>query len=332
MNPRPTTRSPFGTRSVVRAISVQKALTGRYAPLGALLCALAFACTPVASSMRLGEPSATGFLPTKGTLLIVGGGSQPDELVRHFVDLAGGPGKARIAILPMASSEAVETGAEKEAQLDSLGADSFVVNFTRAHADDDSMVTALRGATGIWFPGGDQSLLTAALQGSAALREIQARFRAGAVVGGTSAGAAVMSDSMITGNQFWPGMSAAVDSPSFSRISRRSIEIVPGFGFVRNAIVDQHFIRRQRENRLFTVVLERPSLLGVGIDEGTALEVAPDGRWTVMGRSSVMILDARRSRITSTASALGAANIRVSVLPAGSIYDPQTGEATLPAR
>jgi cyanophycinase len=268
----------------------------------------------------------------RGTLLIVGGGSQPDELVRHFVDLAGGPGKARIAILPMATSDAIATGAEKKAQLDSLGANSFVVNVTRAQADHDSVVRKLATATGIWFPGGDQSPLAAALRGSAALRTIHERFRAGAVVGGTSAGAAVMSDSMITGNQFYPGVTAAVDSPSFSRITRGSIEIVPGLGFVHNAIVDQHFIRRQRENRLFSVVLERPSLIGVGIDEGTALEVRPDGKWTVMGRSSVMILDARHSRVTPAQAALGAADIRVSLLPAGSTYDPRTGEATLPAR
>jgi len=269
----------------------------------------------------------------KGTLLIVGGGSQPPELVRHFVDLAGGPGKARIAILPMATSDAVATGAEKKAELDSLGADSFVVNVTRAQADDDSVVRRLSTASGIWFPGGDQSLLVAALQGSAALRAIHDRFNAGAVVGGTSAGAAVMSDSMITGNQFWPGMTVAVDSPSFSRITRRAIEIVPGLGFVHNAIVDQHFIRRQRENRLFSVVLERPSLLGVGIDEGTALKVTPDGKWTVMGKSLVMILDARHSTVTqSHAAALGAVGIRVSLLPSGSTYDPRTGEATLPPR
>jgi hypothetical protein len=168
---------------------------------------------------------------------------------------------------------------------------------------------------------------------STALRAIQDRFRAGAVVGGTSAGAAVMSDSMITGNQFWPGMTVAVDSPSFSRITRGSIEIVPGLGFVHTAIVDQHFIRRQRENRLFSVVLERPSLLGVGIDEGTALKVTPDGKWTVMGRSSVMVLDARHSRVTqSQAGSLGAVGIRVSLLPSGSTYDPRTGEATLPPR
>jgi cyanophycinase len=261
------------------------------------------------------------------------GGSQPAELVRHFVDLAGGPGKARIAILPMATSDAIATGAEKKAELDSLGADSFVVNVTRAQADDDSVVRRLSTASGIWFPGGDQSLLVAALQGSATLRAIHDRFNAGAVVGGTSAGAAVMSDSMITGNQFWPGTTAPVDSPSFSRITRRSIEIVPGLGFVHNAIVDQHFIRRQRENRLFSVVLERPSLLGVGIDEGTALKVTPDGKWTVMGKSSVMILDARHSRVTHPqAGSLGAVDIRVSLLPSGSTYDPRTGEATLPPR
>jgi len=299
----------------------------------ALLTALVGACAPAVSMKPAQWADAVTADPPRGTLLIVGGGTQPPELVRHFVDLAGGPGKARIAILPMATSDAVATGAEKEAELDSLGADAFVVNVTRAQADDDAVVRKLATASGIWFPGGDQSLLAAALQGSAALRAIHARFQAGAVIAGTSAGAAVMSDSMITGNQFWPGSTTATDSGSFSRITRRAIEIVPGFGFVRNAIVDQHFIRRQRENRLFSVVLERPSLLGVGIDEGTALKVTPDGKWTVLGRSSVMILDARRSRITpDQAGTLGAADIRVSLLPAGSTYDPRTGEATLPPR
>jgi len=299
----------------------------------ALLTALVGACAPAASMKPAQWADGVTADAPRGTLLIVGGGTQPPELVRHFVDLAGGPGKARIAILPMATSDAVATGAEKEAELDSLGADAFVVNVTRAQADDDAVVRKLATASGIWFPGGDQSLLAAALQGSAALRAIHARFQAGAVIAGTSAGAAVMSDSMITGNQFWPGSTTATDSGSFSRITRRAIEIVPGFGFVRNAIVDQHFIRRQRENRLFSVVLERPSLLGVGIDEGTALKVTPDGKWTVLGRSSVMILDARRSRITpDQAGTLGAADIRVSLLPAGSTYDPRTGEATLPPR
>jgi cyanophycinase len=297
----------------------------------ALVCLVVAGCASTAVSRSAMFSHESTLTTPRGTLLIVGGGSQPDELVKHFVDLAGGRGKARIAILPMATSEAAEAGAEKEAQLDSLGADSFVLNFPRSRADDDSLVSKIRTATGIWFPGGDQSLLTAALGGSAVLRAIHDRYNAGAVVGGTSAGAAVMSDSMITGNQFYPGSAAALDSSNFTRVGRHVIEIVPGLGFVHNAIVDQHFIRRQRQNRLISVVLERPSLLGVGIDEGTALEVTPDGKWVVLGRSAVMILDARGSRTTSaTAPVLGSTGVKLSLLPAGSTYDPRTGEASLP--
>lgn len=286
------------------------------------------ACATAAPAARSDNANASTGI--RGTLFIVGGGSQSLDLVKRFVDLAGGPGNARIAILPMATEDAVATGAEKKAQLDSLGADAFVVNITRAQADDDSVVRKLATATGIWFPGGDQSPLAASLRGSAALRMIHDRYRAGAVVGGTSAGAAVMSDSMITGNQYWPG-TPAVDSPSFSRIGRRTIEIAPGLGFLHNAIVDQHFIRRQRANRLISVVLERPALLGVGIDEGTALDVAPDGRWSVFGRSAVIVVDARQARVTSASEPLlGATNVRVFVLPAGSTYDPVSGVGSIP--
>lgn len=308
-------------------------MTGRpIAPLG-LACLIALGCATTMSTRpaSFAEEAPAPASATRGTLFIVGGGTQSDEMVKHFVDLAGGPGKARIAILPMATSAAAEAGAEKEAQLDSLGADSFVLNFNRAHADDDSLVSKIKTATGIWFPGGDQSLLTAAIGGSAVLRAIHARYNAGAVVGGTSAGAAVMSDSMITGNQYYPGVSTALDSSNFTRIGRHAIEIVTGLGFVQNAIVDQHFIRRQRENRLISVVLERPTLLGVGIDEGTALEVTPDGKWLVLGKSAVMILDARRARTTAAqAPVLGATDVKMSLLPAGSTYDPRTGEASLP--
>jgi cyanophycinase len=296
----------------------------------ALILAVA-GCIPAKSSHFANPSRNANAARAGGTLFIVGGGSQSPDLVRHFVDLAGGPGKARIAILPMASSEAVASGVDKKAQLDSLGASTFVVNVTRAEADRDSVVRMLRAATGIWFSGGDQSRLTAALKGSAALREIHERYAAGAVVGGTSAGAAVMSDSMITGNQFYPGVAGPVDSSSYSRIARRAIEIVPGFGLLPNAIVDQHFIRRQRANRLFSVVLERPALLGVGIDEGTVLKVTGDGKWTVLGRGTVMVLDARASRITLPGQpALGATDVKVSVLPAGSTFDPETGRGSLP--
>src|SRR6185295_13584249 len=120
-------------------------------------------------------------------------------------------------------------------------------------------------------------------------------------------------------------------SRNFSRIARNAIEIVPGLGFIHNAIIDQHFIRRQRANRLMSVVLERPTLLGVGIDEGTALRVDPDGRWTIEGASAAVVYDAREAAVTpASAPRLGATGLRVHVLPAGSTFDPRTGRAALP--
>ena len=276
--------------------------------------------------------SAIGSAPSpKGTLFIVGGGEQPKELVQAFVDLAGGT-RARIAVVPTATEESAEAGKEKVDELRGYGAQAFVIDVSRAQAQSDSIVKLIGTATGIWFGGGDQVKLADSLVGTAALRAMLARYEAGAVVGGTSAGAAVLSDSMITGNQKRPDAdSVGYYGDEFPNIARGAIQIKPGFGFIRNAIVDMHFIRRERANRLLEVVLERPSLLGVGIDEGTAVRVDPDGKWTVLGRSAAIVLDARDARVTgSAAPRLGASGVHLSLLPAGSTYDPRTGRATLP--
>jgi cyanophycinase len=196
------------------------------------------------------------------------------------------------------------------------------------------VVRLIDGATGIWFPGGDQARLTGVLANTAAIRAIHARYRDGAVIGGTSAGAAIMSDSMITGDQFRAGEdTSGYFGDEYPRIARRAIVIAPGFGFLHGTIVDQHFIRRERNNRLLSVVLERPTLIGVGIDEGTALRVDPDGRWGIEGASAALIYDARSADVTPAGPArLGASNIRLHLLPSGSTFDPRTGTAVLPHR
>lgn len=267
-----------------------------------------------------------------GTLLIVGGGSQPPALVSRFVELAGGPGKARIAVMPMASAEAATGGEEKAEQLRALGAEVIVMNVTREQAQTDSVAALLDDITGVWFNGGVQARLTDALQDTRTLDALRARYAAGAVLAGTSAGAAIMSDSMITGDQVRAGEdSSGYYGDDYPRIARRSIIVARGLGFLHNAIVDQHFLKRERHNRLISAVLERPTLLGVGIDEGTALRVDPDGRWAVEGVSAVIIYDARKAAITpSAAPVLGASDVRVYLLPAGSRFDPVTGEAELP--
>jgi cyanophycinase len=295
----------------------------RILPAAALL--LAAACTSAAPS--------TGPVPdgTRGHLLIVGGGSQPPALVSRFVELAGGP-RARIAVVPMASEEAEEGGREKAEQLRGLGAQAVVLNLTRAQAMGDSAVRMLEGVTGVWFNGGDQSRLTDALLGTPVLDAIHRRYRDGAVIGGTSAGAAIMSDSMLTGNQVAAGEDTiGYHGDEYPRVARGTIQVVRGMGFLPGTIVDQHFLRRERQNRLLSVVLERPSMLGVGIDESTAVVVRPDGWWEIIGASSVLVMDARQAQVTPPdAAVLGGTGIRMLLLPAGSLYDPRTGQARLP--
>jgi len=230
----------------------------------------------------------------------------------------------------MASSEPAATGEEKAVQLREFGADAFVLLLTRTQAESASTARRLEGATGIWFTGGDQTLVTPVLLGTATLAAMKARYRAGAVVGGTSAGAAVMSDSMLTGNQRPPGDTLGYYGDEFPVLARGVIEVVPGLGFFPGVIVDQHFVRRERHNRLLAVILERPTLIGAGIDESTALEVGPDGSWTVRGAASVVVYDARRARLTLPGAPLGAAEVRLHVLPAGATFDPTTGRVSLP--
>jgi len=280
-------------------------------------------------------PAAPSRAAAAGHLLIVGGGPLPDAIEKRFVELAGGPGKARIVVFPMASSDP-DAGKEITKDFQGLGAQAERIVLDRAAATEEA-ARKLDGVTGIWFGGGDQALLTKALQGTPVERAIHERYRAGAVVGGTSAGAAVMSTPMITGDEKHPGGKRPPKDPNdsasaFMTIARDNIITQEGFALLPGAIVDQHFVRRRRLNRLISAVLEHPELVGVGIDESTALEVGPDGKWKVMGESAAVVLDARKASITGAdAPVLGATGIQMKVLPAGSVYDPGSGRAALPA-
>ncbi len=273
-----------------------------------------------------------GYAQSRGPLYLVGGGPQPEELVREFVSLAGGPGQARIVVFAMASASGLESGAEKARDLIALGAEARSLYLNREEADADSVVRIIDRATGIWFGGGDQTRLAEVLRGTRALAAIHTRHRAGAVVGGTSAGAAVASSPMITGDErrFGGRRPPADSSVAFITIDRDNVVTSDGFGFLTEAIVDQHFVRRRRHNRLLSLVLEGPIQLGAGIDESTALVVEPDGRWRVAGESVVVVYDGRRARRAGAGSALGGAGIITHVLPAGSRFDPAAGTVTLP--
>ncbi len=275
-----------------------------------------------------GQAAEAGNHEPLGSLIIVGGGDTPSIVQERLVDLAGGPGKAKIAVLPMAGTKFDEEAREVIDELKQLKAEAVLVNLSREDAKRESTAKYLEEFTGYWFLGGDQLRLAAMLLGTRALEAIERRFEEGAVVGGTSAGAAVMSSAMLTGRgRRLKGPEAA----ELRKIARGMTDVGLGFGFFPGAIVDQHFMQRARYNRLLSAVLDHPQLLGVGIDEETALLVRPDGIWEVLGSHYVKIFDARRARILEDDDELaGATDIRMHILPAGSLYNPKRRHALLP--
>src|SRR5215211_7226550 len=194
-----------------------------------LSCLLLLSACASAAGRAASSDGAPGF----GHLVVVGGGPIPESVDRRFLELAGGAGKARIVVLPMASESGTGSGAAKAASYVKLGAAQAVsLNLARADANADSVARILGQATGIWFPGGDQNRLTAAILGTPVLDSIRSRYRHGAVVGGTSAGAAVMSDPMISGDERHPGGTRppADSSDGWMTIDRDDVILVPGLG------------------------------------------------------------------------------------------------------
>ena len=145
-------------------------------------------------------------------------------------------------------------------------------------------------------------------------------------MGGTSAGAAVMSTPMITGDEKRPGGDRPPEKDSgdaWMTIARENVVTTRGFALLPGAIVDQHFVRRRRHNRLLSLVLENPTSWAWGSTSPRALEVGPDGVWRVLGESVAVVFDARKAALTAAgAPALGAADVRLDVLPAGSTLRP----------
>jgi cyanophycinase len=174
---------------------------------------------------------------------------------------------------------------------------------------DPGARSALESATLIWIPGGDQNRFMNAISGTGLDDVIRARNRAGAVVGGTSAGAAVLSALMITGEADLQSLTAG------------KTEVTKGLALFSAGLFDQHFLKRQRSNRLLSAVLDHPQTIGVGIDEATAV-IVRDGQLEVVGRSAVVIFDARRAAVeaASAGAVVAATGVVTSVLRDGMTY------------
>jgi cyanophycinase len=260
----------------------------------------------------------------KGHLVIIGGGDKTEYIMQKIVDLAGGP-DAKIIIIPNASSEPEESAKYNVEEFKNFGCTNVdYIMFNREDADKDSLVEILSGATGIFFSGGDQSFLTRDMLGTKLLEKVYEIYNNGGVISGTSAGAAVMSKLMITGNELINKDSSDI----FISIQKNNIEVKEGFGFIKSAFIDQHFIKRKRLNRSISVVLENPNLLGIGIDESTCIVVYPDETFEVLGENQVMIFDATNCRDVKLDKNgnLGGENIIMHLLINGDRFDLKSKE------
>jgi cyanophycinase len=266
--------------------------------------------------------SISNYSQIKGKLVIIGG-VQTTQIIEKFVELAGGK-DARIIIIPNAGSEPKLNSEIEQKEFNRLGAKADYILFTRETADNTENLKKMEWANAVFFTGGDQSILTKDMLGTKLLDKVFDIYKDGGVIGGTSAGAAVMSKVMITGNELLNKDS----TDSFITIEKNNIETKQGFGFLTTVIIDQHFLKRKRHNRTISALIEHPELIGVAIDESTAIIVYPDDIFQVYGKNQVLVYDPTKATDIreDRKGNLGISNMKLHVLISGDKFDLKTNQ------
>ncbi len=265
---------------------------------------------------------------SNGYIVPIGGAEEKmrdRRILRRFVEVCGG-GEARIAIIPTASS-IEDTGPHYQEIFTDLGArDARTLAFReRSDCQREDWLETLEEASGVFMTGGNQLRLSTTLGGTPVADLLRRRNRSEELhVGGTSAGAAFMSEHMIA-------FGAEGPTPRGDMVT-----LVPGLGLTRLAIIDQHFTQRDRLGRLLTALAYNPRPIGIGLDEDTAAFLAPDGTLEVEGTGSITVVDPSEVQFTSMDSArphdpVCVLGLRMHVLTAGAGYNVKTRQAHPPA-
>ena len=218
----------------------------------------------------------------QGKLLIIGGAEDKDgdcKILREFLRCAGGT-KARIVVMTAATSLPGEVGDNYIRVFERLGAEDVRVVDTQKSEDANNpdYLESIEQATGIFFTGGEQARIITCLKDTKLDAAMHKRYSEGAIIAGTSAGAAMMPDMMIIEGD-------SETNPRFDVVA-----MGPGMGFLPGVVIDQHFAQRGRLGRLVAALLLQPAVLGFGIDENTAILVSGD-EFEVIGESAVTVID-----------------------------------------
>ncbi len=263
----------------------------------------------------------------EGTLLIIGGAEDKEgdcEILREFVRLAG-KRKGPLVIMTAAAQYPQKVSREYLKIFRRLG-DEEVISLdipSREHAQLSSSAKTITSAGGVFFTGGDQLRITSLLGGTEVDLALHEAYKKGTIIAGTSAGASVMSATMIIGGD--------EDSTPYPG----SISMGPGMGLVHQVVIDQHFAQRGRLGRLVSAVAKQPAILGVGIDEDTAVLINSNNHMQVIGSQTVTVVDGNNCEHTNVSEAepkqpLGITAITVHILPRGYGYDFQNRQALVP--
>lgn len=254
---------------------------------------------------------------TRGWIVPIGGAENKENdrrVLARFVEVSGGE-QADIVVIPTAS-RLNETGPRYEKLFSELGAARVsVMDFdTRRDCQEQGRLSRLEQATGIFFTGGNQLRLTTLLGGTPIATMIRRRNAAGVTVGGTSAGASILSEHMI-----------AFGDEGSSVISG-SVRLAPGLGLTNRFVIDQHFRQRDRLGRLITALAYNPFAVGIGLDEDTAVFIGPDETLEVVGSGGVTIVDASDVTFSSMDSAsegqpICMLGLKVHILVAGATFN-----------
>jgi cyanophycinase len=244
--------------------------------------------------------------PDKGTLVIVGGNMQDPAIVKRFIDLAGGP-DAPIVIIPTAGdADDYDNYWSGLKQWRENGAKNLTVIHTRDRkvADTEAFAKPIKAARGVFFGGGRQWKLADAYLNTLTHKELQNLLNRGGVIGGSSAGASILASFMVRGDT----------KGNETMIGDHTV----GMGFLKNAAVDQHVLRRNRQFDMLEVIDKHPELLGIGLDENTAIVVEGD-QFDVIGQSYAIIYSNKP---------VAGANGRFYFMGAGDRFDMKERKAT----
>jgi cyanophycinase len=252
-----------------------------------------------------------------GTLFIIGGSEDKQNTKVILSTLAERIGSGRLVISTLASQHGEEVWEVYRKLFTALGVKQ-IRHLGIGYRDEmakSPQVDIFDGVTALFFTGGDQLRITTSLGGTKLFERIEEVFNRGGVIAGTSAGAAALSEMMLVGS---PGNGAYKVGDAF--------QMVPGLGLVRDVIIDQHFSERGRIKRLLGAVAQNPRLLGIGIDEDTAIIVEGSKQFRVIGSGAVYMVDGHDLTFTNIAEdsmgrTMSVFGIKLHVLSQGDSFD-----------